>query len=568
MSKSPSAGLCVLSLANTGERFGYYTMLAIFLLYLQAKFGFDSTVSGQIYAIFLALVYFMPLVGGWVADKWSFSKCVVTGIAVMFVGYAVMAIPTDIRSTTSLVILCAALVLIATGTGLFKGNLQVMVGDLYNNPQYAGQRDSAFSIFYMLINVGSMFAPGMATYMCNKAMSAQGLVYNAELPAMCNSFLDGAGNGSELAAAAEASGMQVGTDISAWASHYIETLSTGYGYAFAVACGSLIISFLIYFLGRKAYAHVITDKNASATGKKQTETGPELSPEQTKQRVVALFLVFAVVIFFWMVFHQNGATLTEFAKSCTAPEATGWTRIGFNLLGLTMIAAAVWCVYGMFKAKGLIRTICGVAFLGLAAAVAFYIYPSTPEVVSGIQPQQYQQFNPFYVVALTPVSLALFGWLARKKKEPSAPRKIGYGMVMAAVAYGVMLIGSLAIVGTQASVSPNWLISTYLLLTFAELLLSPMGISFVSKVAPPKLKGSMMGGWFAATAVGNYLVSIPMLLWGKIPTYMVWAILIVICLISALFIFAMMKKLEAATSDSPSPEAERDALENIEDDAI
>lgn len=568
MSKSPSAGLCVLSLANTGERFGYYTMLAIFLLYLQAKFGFDSTVSGQIYAIFLALVYFMPLVGGWVADKWNFSKCVVTGIAVMFVGYAVMAIPTDIRSTTSLVILCAALVLIATGTGLFKGNLQVMVGDLYNNPQYAGQRDSAFSIFYMLINVGSMFAPGMATYMCNKAMSAQGLVYNAELPAMCNSFLDGAGNGSELAAAAEASGMQVGSDISAWASHYIETLSTGYGYAFAVACGSLIVSFLIYFLGRKAYAHVITDKNASATGKKQTESGPELSPEQTKQRVVALFLVFAVVIFFWMVFHQNGATLTEFAKSCTAPEATGWTRIGFNLLGLTMIAAAVWCIYGMFKAKGLLRTICGVAFLGLAAAVAFYIYPSTPEVVSGIQPQQYQQFNPFYVVALTPVSLALFGWLARKKKEPSAPRKIGYGMVMAAVAYGVMLIGSLAIIGTQASVSPNWLISTYLLLTFAELLLSPMGISFVSKVAPPKLKGSMMGGWFAATAVGNYLVSIPMLLWGKIPTYMVWAILIVICLISALFIFAMMKKLEAATSDSPSPEAERDALENVEDDAI
>ena len=420
----------------------------------------------------------------------------------------------------------------------------------------------------MLINVGSMFAPGMATYMCNKAMAAQGLVYNAELPAMCNSFLDGAGNGSELVAAAEASGMQVGSDISAWASHYIETLSTGYGYAFAVACGSLIVSFLIYFLGRKAYSHVITDKNASATGKKQTETGPELSPEQTKQRVVALFLVFAVVIFFWMVFHQNGATLTEFAKSCTAPEATGWTRIGFNLLGLTMIAAAVWCIYGMFKAKGLLRTICGVAFLGLAAAVAFYIYPSTPEVVSGIQPQQYQQFNPFYVVALTPVSLALFGWLARKKKEPSAPRKIGYGMVMAAVAYGVMLIGSLAIVGTQASVSPNWLISTYLLLTFAELLLSPMGISFVSKVAPPKLKGSMMGGWFAATAVGNYLVSIPMLLWGKIPTYMVWAILIVICLISALFIFAMMKKLEAATSDAPSPEAEREALENIEDDAI
>ena len=565
MSKSPSAGLCVLSLANTGERFGYYTMLAIFLLYLQAKFGFDSTVSGQIYAIFLALVYFMPLVGGWVADKWSFSKCVVTGIAVMFVGYAVMAIPTDIRSTTSLVILCAALVLIATGTGLFKGNLQVMVGDLYNSPKYAGQRDSAFSIFYMLINVGSMFAPGMATYMCNKAMSAQGLVYQADLPAICNRYLDGAENGAELVAAAEASGMQVGSDISAWASHYIETLSTGYGYAFAVACGSLVISFLIYFLGRKAYSHVITDKNTAATGSKQAETGPELSPEQTRQRVVALFLVFAVVIFFWMVFHQNGATLTEFAKSCTSPDATGWTRIGFNVWALFSIAIGVYAVFNFFSSGSKGKIVCLLLLAAVAGALV-YFYNSTPDPVNGIQPQQYQQFNPFYVVPLTPVSLAIFGWLAKRKKEPSAPRKIGYGMVLAAVAYGLMLVGSLSIVGTNAAVSPNWLISTYLLLTFAELLLSPMGISFVSKVAPPKLKGSMMGGWFAATALGNYLVSIPMLLWGKIPVWTLWGILIIICLCAATFIFAIMKKLEAATSDSPAPAEE--TLENVETDAI
>jgi len=132
MFKNQPAGLYVLSLANMGERFGYYTMLAIFLLFLQAKFGFDAAVSGQIYAIFLALVYFMPLIGGWVADKWSFSKCVVTGICIMFVGYLIMAIPTEIRSTSSLIVLCAALALIAVGTGLFKGNLQVMVGDLYN----------------------------------------------------------------------------------------------------------------------------------------------------------------------------------------------------------------------------------------------------------------------------------------------------------------------------------------------------------------------------------------------------------------------------------------------------
>ncbi len=567
MFKNQPAGLYVLALANTGERFGYYTMLAIFLLFLQAKFGLDSTVSGQIYAGFLALVYFMPLIGGWVADKWSFSKCVVTGLAVMFAGYMVMAIPTDIRSTTSLVILCAALVLIACGTGLFKGNLQVMVGDLYNEARYSGQRDAAFSLFYMAINIGSMFAPMAATAMCNLAMKAQGLTYAASLPAICNAYLDGAENGVELITTAADHGMNAGTDLAAFATNYISTLSTGYSYAFAIACGSLIVSFLIYFLGRRTYAHILTDKKQPGAAKAVAESGPELTPAQTRQRVVALLLVFAVVIFFWMVFHQNGATLTEFAKSCTSPEAGGWTRIGFNVWALLSIAVGVYAAFNLFQSKGTLSRVISVAIIGLVGWALWYFYSVTPDPLTGIQPQEYQQFNPFYVVALTPFSLAFFGWLAKRKSEPSAPRKIGYGMIMAAVAYGVMLVGSLAITGTSASVSPNWLISTYLLLTFAELLLSPMGISFVSKVAPPKLKGSMMGGWFAATAVGNYLVSIPMLLWGKISTAMLWGILVTICLVSAAFIFSIMKKLEAATSDSPAP-ADADLLETVEDEAI
>lgn len=563
MFKNQPAGLYVLSLANTGERFGYYTMLAIFLLFLQAKFGFDSTVSGQIYAGFLALVYFMPLIGGWVADRWSFSKCVVTGIAVMFVGYMIMAIPTEIRSTSSLVILCASLLLIAIGTGLFKGNLQVMVGDLYNNARFSGQRDAAFSLFYMAINIGSMFAPMAATAMCNVAMKAQGLTYVSTLPALCNQYLDGAENGADLIATATEAGMTPSADLAAWASQYITTLTTGYSYGFAIACASLIVSFLIYFLGRKTYAHILTDKK-NPSAKAAESTGPELTPSQTKQRVVALLLVFAVVIFFWMVFHQNGATLTEFAKTCTAPEASGWTRIGFNVWALLSIAVGVYALFNLFQSKSNLSRIISVAILALVAWALYYFYNTTPERLTGIQPQQYQQFNPFYVVALTPVSLALFGWLAKKKKEPSAPRKIGYGMLMAAVAYGVMCIGSLSIVGTSAAVSPNWLIGTYLLLTFAELLLSPMGISFVSKVAPPKLKGSMMGGWFAATAVGNYLVSIPMFLWGKVSTAMLWGILIVICLVSAAFIFSIMKKLESATADAPA----LDPVDGVEDDAI
>lgn len=599
MFKNQPKALYVLALANTGERFGYYTMLAIFLFYIQAKFGLDAAWTGQIFSIFLALVYFMPLVGGWLADKWSFSKCVTTGIAVMFVGYALMSAPTAVRSNTSLMILFAALLLISAGTGLFKGNLQVMVGDLYNEKRYADKRDSAFSLFYMAINLGSMFAPMAAIGLKNLSLKNAGYLTNDSMAATVsnwcidtNQFTNMPTDGETLKAMTEfatSKGMEAGGDLSAFltnylsefanhctatytsltdfATGYISTFASGCSLAFGLACVSLVVSFLIYFLGRKTYAHIIDNKKDPKAAAAAQQNVKELTPEQTKQRVVALLLVFAVVIFFWMVFHQNGQTLTEFAKSCTSSVATGFTRIGFNIWALVSIAAGVYAFFGMIQsntAKG--RTIAG-SILAVCIGILVYIYSQTPAEVTDIDPAVYQQFNPFYVVALTPFSMALFAWMAKKGKEPSAPRKIGYGMVMAGAAYGVMVLASLSLVGTNGEVSPNWLISTYLLLTFAELLLSPMGISFVSKVAPPKLKGSMMGGWFAATAIGNYLVSIPMFLWGKIPVFAIWSILIVICLLSAAFIFSIMKKLEAATADEPAAPAP-EAIETVEDDAI
>jgi POT family proton-dependent oligopeptide transporter len=174
-----------------------------------------------------------------------------------------------------------------------------------------------------------------------------------------------------------------------------------------------------------------------------------------------------------------------------------------------------------------------------------------------IAPQIFQQFNPFFVVALTPFSIAIFAWLAKIKKEPSTPKKIGYGMFIAAAGFVILAVASFGMqspseikAATGGSVSdillnPNWLIGTYLTLTFAELFLSPMGISFVSKVAPPKLKGLMMGGWFAATAVGNYLTSVIAKIWStSIPLWSVWAVLIACCLVSGIFIFSVMKRLE------------------------
>ena len=563
MFKGQPKGLFALALANTGERFGYYTMLAIFMLFLQAKFGWEQAAASQVYSIFLAAVYFMPVVGGWLADKIGYGKCVVTGISVMFLGYLLLAVPTA-ANTLGVSLMLGALLLIAIGTGLFKGNLQVMVGNLYDDPKYASKRDSAFSLFYMAINIGAMFAPSAATAITNKFLAKAGLIYKADIPALAHQFLNGtisAENTDKLTSlAAQMPGTEAaGMNLSDFSSYYIEHLSSAYNMGFAVACVSLIVSILIYFSCRSWFKHAdINAKQAKAANVKVEE----LSPKQTRERIVALCLVFAVVIFFWMAFHQNGQSLTWFARDYTQATAEGFTRFGFNIWILALVAISIYTLFGAFQSdskKG--KSICGVVTLALWGG-AYAIYAGMPAKLD-IQPQLFQQFNPFYVVFLTPVSMAIFSALANKKSakhpnglEPSAPKKIGLGMFVAALGYLIMIMASLGqpspaeLNGTVSPdpVVPAYLITTYLVLTFAELLLSPMGISFVSKVAPPKYKGLMMGLWFAATAVGNYLSSVPGLLWKAVPLWANWAILLGLCVIAGAIMFAMLKKIEAATA--------------------
>ncbi|MDO5487948.1 MAG: peptide MFS transporter [Rikenellaceae bacterium] len=503
MFKGHPKGLFALALANTGERFGYYTMVAVFALFLRANFGLDAGVAGSIYSTFLGLVYFMPLIGGILADKFGFGRMVTIGITIMFAGYLLLSVPLG-GDTLAMVAMLGSLLLISVGTGLFKGNLQVMVGNLYDDPKYADKRDSAFSLFYMAINIGALFAPTAAVEIKEWAETALGYTSN-----------------------------------------------DAYHFSFAVACASLIVSMAIYYIFRPTFRHV--EGGARKAGDVSTEE--ELSPAETKARVVALCLVFAVVIFFWMAFHQNGLALTYFADEFTAKTSEGVQSMAFNVWNLVVVIIAVYAAFSAFQSETKNGKIA--SWVVVLAAVAFLVYKAlnvtgTVDVSAPI----FQHFNPFYVVALTPVSMAIFGSLAKKGKEPSAPRKIAYGMLIAAAGFAVMAFGSMGLLtpDEQAAageagtfVSANWLISTYLVLTFAELLLSPMGISFVSKVAPPKLKGMMMGGWFVATAIGNMLVAVGGLLWGGIPLWIVWSVFIALCLISALFMFAMMKRLESAT---------------------
>ncbi len=559
MFKGHPKGLYALALANTGERFGYYTMLAIFVLFLQAKFGLTAQAAGQFYGIFLAAVYFMPILGGLIADRfWGYGKTVVTGIIVMFTGYFLLLSQKSAEGGLAFTMMIIALLCIAVGTGLFKGNLQVMVGGLYDDPKYAAKRDGGFSLFYMAINIGSMFAPGAATAVTNWFLGKGGLTYDANIPSLAHQFLDGTittDGMARLETLASAQSTFTG-DMTAFCTNYIDSLSVAYSYGFGVACVSLILSIAIYFGFRRSFKHVDVRKGEK---NEQQENVVELTPKQTKDRVVALCLVFAVVIFFWMAFQQAGLTLTYFARDYTASVATGWTRIGFDVFTLAILAVGVYALFGFFQSdtkKGKIFS--GLLLLACAAGV-WYRAANTPDEVS-LLPQIFQQFNPFFVVALTPVSMALFGALAKKGKEPSAPRKIALGMLVAALGYCVMAMASMGLPSPKelaatggvspVLVSPNWLISTYLVLTFGELLLSPMGISFVSKVAPPKLKGLMMGLWFGATAIGNYLTSVISSIWNTgLSLVMIWGVLIILCVISAIFMFSMMKRLDNATAE-------------------
>ena len=499
-------GLYALALANTGERFGYYTMLAVFALFLRANYGLSPALAGTIYSAFLMLVYFFPLIGGIMADKFGFGRMVTTGIIIMFCGYLLLSVPLG-GDKVALVVMLAALLLIGFGTGLFKGNLQVMVGDLYNDSQFAGKRDAGFSIFYMAINIGALFAPTAAIKIKEYAENTLGYSSN-----------------------------------------------DAYHFSFAVACASLILSIAIYYIFRSTFRH--TEGGAKKAAAVDAVPVEELSKEETKQRIVALCLVFAVVIFFWMAFHQNGLSLTYFADEFTAQSADGLQAMCFNVWNLVAVIFIVYALFSLFQSKTSKAKI--ISAIVIVVAIAFLCLQYNPDGSISVSAPIFQQFNPFYVVALTPVSMAIFSSLAAKGKEPSAPRKIAYGMVVAAIAYALMAFASYGLPLPQtemgadgnpvavhvADVTPNLLIMVYLVLTFGELLLSPMGISFVSKVAPPKYNGMMMGGWFVATAIGNQLVVVGGLLWGAVPLWVCWSVFLGVCLVAAIFMFAMMKRLE------------------------
>lgn len=506
MFKGQPKGLIAAALANMGERFGFYTMMAILSLFLSAKFGLDETKTGLIYSIFYALIYVLALVGGLIADRTkNYKGTILTGLVMMAVGYLAIGIPTPTpvpNLALYLAITCFGLLIIALGNGLFKGNLQAVVGQLYDNPQYAAKRDTGFQIFYMFINIGGFFAPFFAIGVRNWWLQSHSLMYNSELPALCHGFRAGSLSEQAMAkfqvAADAASGTPV-SDLASFADNYLNVFNTGFHYAFFVAIVAMVISLIIFLSTKKR----LPDPNKKTAASQGGQSVTKMEVKEIKQRLYALFAVFAVVIFFWFSFHQNGLTLTFFAR-----DYTDLSMINIDL-GFTKIIGA----------------------------------------------EIFQSINPMFVVILTPVVMALFGWLHKKGKEPSTPRKIAIGMGIAAMAYVVMSVASHSLppfrevtdaggLDQAQKMTPFLLIGVYFILTTAELFISPLGLSFVSKVAPPHMQGIMQGCWLGATAVGNQLLFLGGLMYKNIPIWATWGVFVLACLISMFTMLAMVKWLE------------------------
>jgi POT family proton-dependent oligopeptide transporter len=505
MFKNHPKGLIAAALANMGERFGFYTMMAILVLFLQAKFGLSGTNAGLIYSIFYFSIYILAFVGGILADRTrNYKGTILSGLIIMAAGYFLIAFPSPTpvpNKTLYLIISCFGLFVIAFGNGLFKGNLQAVVGQMYDNEQYGKMRDSGFSIFYMFINVGALFAPLMAIGMRNAWLGKNGFLYNASLPELCHSYL---GNTITPEASERLSNLATSVssapvaDLGIFAKSYLDTFTRGFHWAFAISVIAMLISLLIFVINRNRLPVPAPKKT-----KPIDAAAAQMQIKEIRQRLYALLAVYGIVIFFWFSFHQNGLTLTYFARDYT--DLSG-IRID---LGFVVIQGA----------------------------------------------EIFQSINPLFIVLLTPVIMWIFGLLRANGKEPSTPRKIAIGMFIAATAYFVMAMGSFDLplrseVETMGGlpddqrVTPMLLIGTYFILTIAELFISPLGISFVSKVAPPQYQGLMQGGWLGATAIGNQLLFIGAILYQNIPIWMTWSVFVAACLISMLTMIFMVKWLE------------------------
>ncbi|MCR5658186.1 MAG: peptide MFS transporter [Bacteroidales bacterium] len=537
--KEHPKGLIAAALSNMGERFGYYIMNAILLLFIVSKFGLPDGTAGIIYSVFYFGIYVLSLVGGIIADRTqNYNRTIQWGLIIMALGYVGMAIPLFSKDANNLIVdgngkwmgilifTCFALLCIAFGNGLFKGNLQALVGQMYDNfeaeaakkgPEALAvakdKRDSGFQIFYVFINIGGVIAPFVAPMLREWWLKAHNFIYNADMSALCHRFLNGTlqytdkdGQFVDLTQKFLETSQTVVTDPTLLAdqtrfcSDYILTFNQGVHFSFFVSVAAMLISLIIFFTQKNKFPQPAKKVAAEIAG--YTAEEKAAMAKEIKQRMAALFAVLGIAVFFWLSFHQNGQSLSVFAR---------------DFVDSSSIAPEIW-----------------------------------------------QALNPLFVIILTPLVMGIFAMLARKGKPVSTPRKIAYGMGLAGCAYLFLMIFSIMkhypsgdaframdfaqmTAAGLAKAAPWVMIVTYFFLTVAELFISPLGLSFVSKVAPRHMVGLCQGLWLGATAIGNLFIFVGPIMLNAWPIWECWGVFLAICLVSMTVMFGMVKWLERVT---------------------
>lgn len=514
--KEHPKGLVAAALSNMGERFGYYIMNAVLVLFICSKFGIADDTAGTMFAVFYFLIYVLSLPGGIIADRTQkYKTTIIWGLIVMALGYAMLAIPVFSDGggfSWVLVFTMLALVLIACGNGLFKGNLQAIVGQLYDDfeaeaakkgpealAEAKSKRDSGFQIFYVFINIGGVIAPFVAPLIRSWYLKTQSLFYNADLPRLCHKYVQNTMEGNDMSNLQSLAENVPAEQMGDFCSNYLQVYNTGVHISFIASVAAMIISLLIFLAVKNHLPNPVRKEKASV--QEYTAEERQSMAKEIKQRMYALYAVLGVAVFFWFSFHQNAQSLSIFARDFVDTSA--------------------------------------------------------------IAPEILQCINPFFVIVLTPIVMWIFAALIRKGREMSTPRKIALGMFIAACAYIFLIV--VAVVnnypsgeefkGLEESVkmamksSPMVLIITYFFLTVAELLISPLGLSFVSKIAPRHMVGICQGLWLSATAIGNLFISLGVTMLNKFPhQWMTWAVFAAFCLASMAVMLGMLKWLERITA--------------------
>ena len=527
--KHPKA-LPYLFFSEMWERFGYYLMIGIFTLYLKDAadgFGMNEKEASDLYGTFIALVFLTPFVGGLLADRLlGYRKSIVIGGILMGIGYCVMAIH-------SLPALYLSMALVVMGNGFFKPNISTLLGNVYNEEEYKDKKDAGYNIFYMGINIGA--------FVCNFFGAILFNIYGwyaAFLAAGVGMFI---GVfifllGTRHYAQADVIKPTEPTDLSllrifSWVllpavlfgmvplffeKPLVGSVSTD---AFLFGCIPVL-----FFYGRLWYK----------------------SPPSEKRPIGAMLAIFGVVIAFWAVFKQNGSTLNTWANNYTdreVPHALTSTMLDLKLAEeIPFVKDSVIVTDHQFRAKD--KKVKAWGYSDYFKNVSPDKLPKDGETVYAFNTNLFQSVNPFWVIALTPLVVAFFSFLKVRNREPSTPTKIAFGLLISALSCLVMVGAVFASDNGAEKSSAGWFISSYAVITIGELFLSPMGLSLVSKLSPPRLTALMMGGWFLATSIGNKLSGVLSSLWdsydNKANFFYVNSLLLG-C--SALLLFVMLKRL-------------------------